>query len=111
MSGKNESPDTLIRQWEMLKRIPDSGQRVTTAELATYLEGQGSSVTVRTIQRDLQKLSTPFPLTCDDDTSRPGWHWIPKASLSIPNLCISDALSIKMMEHYLTPLLPQAILE
>lgn len=111
MSGKAESTDTLIRQWEMLKRIPDSGQRVTTAELASYLEGQGYSVTVRTIQRDLQKLSIPFPLTCDDDTSRPGWHWMPRASLSIPNLCISDALSIKMMEHYLTPLLPQAILE
>lgn len=111
MSGKSESNDTLIRQWEMLKRIPDNGQRVTTSELASYLEGLGYSVTVRTIQRDLQKLSRPFPITCDEDTAQPGWHWMPKASLNVPNLSISDALSIKMMEAYLTPLLPQAIVE
>lgn len=111
MSGKNDSQDTLIRQWEMLKRIPDNGQRVTTTELVSHLEGLGYPVTVRTIQRDLLKLSVPFPITCDEDTAKPGWHWMAKASLNVPNLSISDALSIKMMEEYLTPLLPQAIVE
>lgn len=111
MSGKIESQDTLIRQWEMLKRIPDNGQRVSTTELVSHLEGLGYPVTVRTIQRDLQKLSIPFPITCDEDTAKPGWHWMARASLNVPNLSISDALSIKMMEEYLTPLLPQAIVE
>lgn len=111
MSGKNESNDTLIRQWEMLRLIPTNNQRITTSELATRLEQLHYPVTLRTIQRDLQKLSTHFPITCDEDSGRPGWYWTPKASLDIPNLSISDALSIKMMEDYLTPLLPQAILD
>lgn len=111
MSGKNESNETLIRQWEMLRLIPGNSQRISTSELASRLEGLGYPVTVRTIQRDLQKLSSHFPITCDEDTTKPGWYWIAKASLDIPNLSISDALSIKMMENFLTPLLPRAILE
>ena len=71
MSGKNESNDTLIRQWEMLRLIPTNNQRITTSELATRLEQLHYPVTLRTIQRDLQKLSTHFPITCDED-SGPG---------------------------------------
>ncbi len=111
MSGKNESNDTLIRQWEMLRLIPGNNQRITTSELANRLEQLSYPVTIRTIQRDLQKLSCHFPITCDEESAKPGWYWAPKASLDIPNLSISDALSIKMMEDYLTPMLPQAILE
>lgn len=111
MSGKSESSDTLLRQWEMLRLIPQSPLRIITSELATRLESLGYPVTQRTVQRDLQKLSVNFPISCDEDSARPGWYWIEKASLDIPNLSISDALSIKMMENYLTPLLPTAILD
>lgn len=111
MSGRNGSNDTLLRQWEMLKLVPTSSQGISTAELVSKLDGLGYTVTVRTIQRDLDKLSTHFPLMCDDLANPPVWFWTPKASLDIPNISIADALSIKMMEDYLTPLLPSAILE
>lgn len=111
MSGKNDSSDTLLRQWEMLRLIPQGPYRITTAELVSRLESLGYPVTQRTVQRDLQKLSVNFPISCEEDSTRPGWFWMEKASLDIPNLSISDALSIKMMENYLTPLLPTAILD
>lgn len=111
MSGKNESSDTLLRQWEMLRLIPQGACRITSAELVSRLESLGYPVTQRTVQRDLQKLSVNFPISCDNDGAGSGWFWIEKASLDIANLSISDALSIKMMEHYLTPLLPTAILD
>ncbi|MDP2227102.1 MAG: WYL domain-containing protein [Moraxellaceae bacterium] len=111
MSGKIDSSDTLLRQWEMLRLIPQSAYRITTGELVSRLESLGYPVTQRTVQRDLQKLSVNFPISCDEGSTRPGWFWMEKASLDIPNLSISDALSIKMMENYLTPLLPTAILD
>lgn len=111
MSGKNKSNDTLLRQWEMLRLIPSSSQGVSTTQLASRLKDRGYPVTIRTIQRDLEKLSTHFPLMSDEAANPPEWYWIPKASLDIPNISIADALSIKMVEDYLTPLLPAAILE
>lgn len=111
MTGKSESSDTLLRQWEMLRLIPQGKCRITTSQLVSRLESLGYSVTKRTVQRDLQKLSVNFPISCDDDGQQPGWFWMEKASLDIPNLSISDALSIKMMESYLAPLLPTAILD
>ena len=110
-TGKQGSNETLARQWEMLRLIPSNNQRMTTSELASRLEREGFDVTLRTVQRDLVKLSTLFPLNCDEDGATPGWYWMPRASLEIPNLSIPDALSIKMMESYLTPLLPRAILD
>lgn len=110
-AGKQGSNETLARQWEMLRLIPSNNQRMTTSELTSRLERVGFAVTLRTVQRDLVKLSTLFPLSCDEDGATPGWYWMPKASLEIPNLSIPDALSIKMMESYLTPLLPRAILD
>lgn len=66
MSGKNKSNDTLLRQWEMLRLIPSSSQGVSTTQLASRLKDRGYPVTIRTIQRDLEKLSTHFPLMSDE---------------------------------------------
>ncbi len=68
--------DTFIRHLLMLKEIPLAPQRIDTVTLAHRLEAQGVRVTMRTLQRDLERLSQRLPLRCHD-TSRPySWTWI-----------------------------------
>ena len=104
------SRDTLSRQWELLRCIPAYGNGATVADLVSKLGTAGYDTTTRTVQRDLNSLSNTFPIYCVEDSNAPKWHWMKGASLDIPNLSITDALSIKMMQAYLTPLLPGAIL-
>ncbi len=104
------SRDTLQRQWELLRSIPAHGNGASVLELVSKLEAAGYFTTVRTVQRDLINLSTTFPIHCDEDSNKLKWQWMKSATLDIPNLSITDALSIKMMQAYLTPLLPGAIL-
>lgn len=104
------SRDTLQRQWELLRSIPAHGNGASVSELNSKLETAGYVTTTRTVQRDLNNLSNTFPIYCDEDSSKPKWYWMKDANLDIPNLSITDALSIKMMQAYLTPLLPGAIL-
>lgn len=111
MTGKKKSNETLMRQWEMLKRIPARAPGMTTIEISSALESLGYEVTVRTVQRDLNSLSIHFPLMSDEDGPAHSWYWDRNARLDIPNISVADAISIKMVEDYLTPLLPAAILE
>jgi len=59
----SRSDETLYRQWVMLSRIPRYPRKITVPELKNILEGEGYTVNTRTVQRDLNKLSTSFPLS------------------------------------------------
>jgi predicted DNA-binding transcriptional regulator YafY len=109
MSAK-ESREVLFRQWHMLKNIPAHGNGITVSELTNRLNEDGFSIDKRSVQRNLVDLSAAFPITSDENRT-PRWFWIKNVSLDIPNLSVTDALSIKMMQDYLTPLLPQAMLK
>ncbi len=109
MSSK-EVRDAMFRNWHMLKNIPAHGNGITVSELTSRLKDSGFSISTRSVQRNLVDLSIAFPITNDESTKAPRWHWMKDASLDVPNLSITDALSIKMMQDYLTPLLPQAML-
>jgi predicted DNA-binding transcriptional regulator YafY len=109
MSAK-EARDVMFRHWHMLKNIPAHGNGITVSELTKRLEDSGFSIDKRSVQRNLVDLSLTFPITNDEAKPAPRWFWIKDASLDVPNLSITDALSIKMMQDYLTPLLPKAML-
>lgn len=108
MSGNN-AKEVLMRQWEMLRKIPAHGEGITIADLHASLEAEGYSVDIRTIQRNVVDMSAIFPII-NDESARPKWRWMKDANLDIPNLSVPDAVSIKMMQDYLTPLLPKAVL-
>lgn len=109
---KKGSNDTILRHWAMLKLIPHGANRgLTTSDLADRLAGQGFVVDIRTVQRDLIKLSVAFPLTCSEEDKAQHWYWMENASLDIPGMAVSDALTLKMVEEYLAPLIPASILE
>lgn len=98
------------RCWEMLKLLPNKGAGKTASEITLGLKHAGFSVSKRQVERDLQALSSIFPLHCNDAGMPYGWRWADHASVELPGLAVSDALSLKLVESSLKDLLPQAVL-
>lgn len=104
--------DTLFRQWFMLTHIPRYPQRISASEVKIILGGEGYEIDIRTIQRDLDKLSSHFPLNYDIEGRTNYWYWIKDASTQIlPGMDPATAIAFYLAESYLTPLLPQSTLE
>lgn len=105
-------PDTLLRQWQMLRQIPRYPQKITASELHRNLREEKFDVTKRTVERDLLSLSGLFPLGVDDRIKPYGWSWLKDAPLfSLPGLSPTEALTLAMVEQHLNTLLPSSTLE
>lgn len=101
--------DSILRQWEMLKLIPRD-RKITVKELHDQLEGMGYSVTRRTLERDLDRLSGVFCLQSDTRSKPYGWHYSVNMKFpSIPSLTSSEALTLIMLESHLKNVLPVAV--
>ncbi len=101
--------DTLLRHWMMLRHIPRHPRKIDVARLAQHLEADGYHVSRRSIERDLIKLSTVFPLRCDEDHKPHGWSWLADvAVLDLPAMDVHAALAFRMAAEHLQPLLPEA---
>jgi predicted DNA-binding transcriptional regulator YafY len=103
--------DTLLRQWRMLREIPRYPRRITTADLVKRLDAAEFHVTQRTIQRDLNKLSSVLPLLSDNAKPQ-GWSWqadVPQ--LDLPALEPQAALMFHLAEKYLRPVLPASTVD
>lgn len=103
--------ETAIRYLSMLRMVPRYPRSITAPELATRLQEQGFELGIRSIQRDLGKLSATFPLL-SDESSRP-FRWSYDAAASnnmIPALDMPAALTLELARAYLTPVLPQRAL-
>ena len=68
--------DALLRQWTLLKLIPRAPRTADVGQLLARLEDAGHTITRRQLQRDLNTLSTLFPITADDRGIPYGWSWI-----------------------------------
>ena len=66
--------ETLLRQWAMLRLIPRHPRRIDSGTLQSELQKLGYDMTLRTIQRDLNKLSAVLPLVSDQSKPQ-GWWW------------------------------------
>jgi len=95
----------------MLRLIPRHPRRIDTGRIRDELEQQGYAITLRSIQRDLNKLSTVLPL-CSDQSKPQGWWWQADADLlEIPGLDPQAALVFKMAEQHLKQVLPASTLD
>lgn len=100
--------ETLLRQWAMLRLIPRHPRRIDSGRLQSELKELGYDMTLRTIQRDLNKLSAVLPLVSDQSKPQ-GWWWNADAELlEIPGLDPQAALVFKMAEQYLAQVMPQS---
>lgn len=107
----NSSPDTLMRQWQMLRMIPRHPQVITATELKRKLENEQYNVTKRTVERDLQALSAVFPLMLDESHKPFGWSWQADAcNFNVPGLSNNEALTFVMVEQHLKAMLPASTL-
>ena len=102
---------TVIRQWELLKRLPSRGAGKTARELAEALNEDGFQVSKRQVERDLGDLMESFPIDCNNASTPYGWRWAPGASADIPGLSLAEALSVHLIEQTLRPLLPASVLQ
>jgi predicted DNA-binding transcriptional regulator YafY len=104
--------ETLLRQWEMLRSIPRAPAKVTVATLLARLGAAGFKTTKRTVQRELNMLSTLFPLTSDDRSIPYGWSWASNApAFDLPTMDGPTALTVRMIEQFIPTLLPPTIRE
>ncbi|SOB74718.1 Predicted DNA-binding transcriptional regulator YafY, contains an HTH and WYL domains [Marinobacter sp. LV10R510-11A] len=98
---------TAVRYLTMLRMVPRFPKTITTTELAQRLDEQDFSVTMRSIQRDLEKLSADFPLLVDERARPFRWSFDRDATMDIiPALDLPAALTFELAKAYLTPMLP-----
>lgn len=103
------SRQAIARQWELLRQVPRRAPGFTAADLASRLSGLGYAIDLRTVQRDLQNLSSLFPLYADEAVKPFRWRWANDGELGVPSIDLGDAVSLKLMEAFLKPLLPASI--
>lgn len=99
--------DTTLRYLETLRAIPRHPRKTTVGEVHQHLLASGYAIDKRSVERDLHKLSTRFPLTCDEGARPAGWAWnADAADLIAPGLTTIEALELELLARYLKPLLP-----
>lgn len=103
-------PEAIIRQCAMLRTIPRHPQGVDAAALRMRLLDEGFTVTLRTVQRDLEALSAVFPLTCDTSNRPYVWAWERGHVHDMPGMDPSTALTFVLADKLLRPLLPRTSL-
>jgi predicted DNA-binding transcriptional regulator YafY len=100
-------PDTLMRQWEMLRLIPRAPRKIDGASLEQKLRDVGYDIDRRSVQRDLQKLSELFPIYADERSKPFGWSWSTDGAVfDIPGMDSHAALAFHLAGLHLQGLLP-----
>lgn len=110
MPKRANSVDTTFFSLELLRRIPRN-QRITAHELHQQLMDAGIERNVRTIQRQLERLSQHFDLECDDRCRPYGWRWrVGSRGLSLAQLSPAESLLMQMAQAHLKHLLPAPLM-
>jgi predicted DNA-binding transcriptional regulator YafY len=108
---RDESFQTLQRQWTMLRAIPRLPQKITVTALMSVLLDAGFRPSRRTLERDLHEMSTRFPLVVDDRHRPYGWSWLKDAVVEfMPRLTVSQGVALRLAEVHIRNLLPQIML-
>lgn len=109
---KQNQNDTQLRQWAMLKRIPQHPRQITARELTERLGSEGFEVGKRTVERDLVSLSAIFPLISNDRSRPYGWSWSKDAeAFALPTMSPLQALTLELAHDHLASLLPASLLD
>ena len=109
-----EAKDTTLRYLKLLTCLPRHPDRLSTKALRSKLERDNPeySVSLRTMQRDLERLSSTFPISCTEQGRAKYWFWTEKDALTqIPDMGEPTALALRMAEEYLQAVLPPSTLE
>jgi len=99
--------ETLLRHWRTLQMIPPYRRNpISSTELQAKLEMEGYEVHLRTLQRDLHKLSQIFPIVCKEGKPL-SWSWSADAeTFDVPGMDSTAALTFRMVDLFLSKMLP-----
>jgi len=104
--------DTAIRYITMLSEIPVEPHDISCCELHARLGNKGYDVNVRTVQRDLERLSTNFGLANKQGHGRElRWYFTKGTPSQWPAMSTDTALTLLLAEQNLKPLIPPAALD
>ena len=103
--SRQKSANTLARQWELLRLLPNKPPGLTTTQPHEKLSAD-FDVSLRTVQRDLESLEIPFFLDRNIKGNPHGWYWLKKSKKELQGMSIADALSLVLVEQSLPKLLP-----
>lgn len=113
MKEREKTLETLRLVMAILRRVPRVGS-ITAQRLQEQLAAEGLQRDVRTIQRQLESLSTDPELGLErDDRSKPyGYRWAKGAKgLSVTSLTPQEALLLRLAEQQLKSLLPARLVK
>lgn len=102
--------EAITRHWLILRMIPRHPRKITAGRIFQTLQEVEAitSLTKRTVERDLHFLAGLFPLEFDGCKPQ-GWCWRHDADvLDIPGMDVTAALTFRMVDEYLSRLLPQS---
>ena len=108
-----KATDTTLRNIATLASIPAHPHSRTTRQIREDLLALDSDfeVDVRSVQRDLEKLSRIFPITSDTRGRANHWYWVnPHALTQIPSMSGATAFALKLAAEYLKPMMPPSVL-
>lgn len=108
--ARHTSINTSLRLVQLLRLVPRQGRK-PVRQFHRELADLGHHTTLRTVQRDLEKLMAHFPIETDG-TKPAGWRWAPGAAdISLPFMEPSVALTLLILQKHTQHLLPPQVLE
>ena len=111
MPQRPDTLETVLLTIELLRRIP-RGRKITAGELRRQLKDAGMERTERTIQRQLELLSSHFEIERDERSKPYGYRWLEGAqSLAVPHLTPHESLLLQLAQEHLKHLLPQRLMQ
>ena len=75
MTQRPDTLETVLLAVELLRRIP-RGRKITAGELHRQLKDAGIERSERTIQRQLEMLSSHFEIERDERSKPYGYRWL-----------------------------------
>jgi predicted DNA-binding transcriptional regulator YafY len=91
-----------------LQALPYAPRKITTTDIHKFLSAAGHDVTLRSVQRDLESLSSSFAIS-SDNAKPAGWYWSKDATvMGVPALDPHSALALQLAKKHLERILPVA---
>ena len=111
MPQRPDTLETVLLAVELLRRIP-RGRKITAGELHRQLKDAGMERSERTIQRQLEMLSSHFEIERDERSKPYGYRWLERAQgLAVPHLTPQESLLLQLAQEYLKNLLPARLMQ
>jgi predicted DNA-binding transcriptional regulator YafY len=102
--------EPILRHLTMLGMIPALPRKITAGQLHGKLAAQTFDIDIRSIERDLHKLSRMFPLI-SDEAKPAGWSWSERdKALTFPPMNAEAALVYELLSRHLKPAVPPSML-